>query len=50
MNFLRIYVYPVIHAVTGLFNRNYNYSSTSNNAIYQTVADTYYVKSYSKYE
>lgn len=48
--FLRIYVYPVIHAVTTLLNRNYNYSTTSNNAIYQTVADTYYVKSYSKYE
>ena len=48
--FLRIYVNPVLHAVTTLFNRNYNYSSTSNNAIYQTVADTYYVKSYSKYE
>jgi hypothetical protein len=48
--FLRIYVYPVIHAATRLFNRNYNYSSTSNNPIYQTVADTYYVKSYSKYE
>lgn len=48
--FLRIYVYPVLHAVTRLYNRNYNYSSTSNNAIYQTVADTYYVKSYSKYE
>lgn len=48
--FLRIYVNPVLHAVTTLFNRNYNYSNTSNNAIYQTVADTYYVKSYSKYE
>jgi len=48
--FLRIYVYPVLHAVTTLFNRNYNYSSTSNNPIYQTVDDTYYVKSYSKYE
>jgi len=48
--FLRIYVYPVLHAVTTLFNRNYNYSNTSNNPIYQTVADTYYVKSYSKYE
>ena len=48
--FLRIYVYPVLHAVTRLYNRNYDYSETSNNAIYQTVADTYYVKSYSKYE
>lgn len=48
--FLRIYVYPVIHAFTRLYNRNYNYSATSNNAIYQTVADTYYVNSYSKYE
>jgi hypothetical protein len=48
--FLRIYVYPVLHAVTRLFNRNYDYSNTSNNPIYQTVADTYYVKSYSKYE
>ena len=48
--FLRIYVNPVLHAVTRLFNRNYDYSTTSNNAIYQTVADTYYVKSYSKYE
>lgn len=48
--FLRIYVYPVIHAFTRLYNRNYNYSAKSNNAIYQTVADTYYVKSYSKYE
>lgn len=48
--FLRIYVNPVLHAVTRLFNRNYNYSSSSNNPIYQTVADTYYVNSYSKYE
>lgn len=48
--FLRIYVYPVLHAVTRLYNRNYDYSATSNNPIYQTVADTYYVKSYSKYE
>lgn len=48
--FLRIYVNPVLHAITGLFNRNYNYSSSSNNPIYQTVADTYYVKNYSKYE
>jgi hypothetical protein len=48
--FLRIYVNPVLHAFTRLFNRNYNYSSSSNNPIYQTVADTYYVNSYSKYE
>ena len=48
--FLRIYLYPVLHAVTRLFNRNYNYSNSSNNPIYQTVADTYYVNSYSKYE
>jgi hypothetical protein len=48
--FLRIYLNPVLHAVTTLFNRNYNYSNSSNNPIYQTVADTYYVKSYSKYE
>lgn len=48
--FLRIYAYPVLHAVTRLFNRNFDYSGTSNNPIYQTVADTYYVNSYSKYE
>lgn len=48
--FLRIYVYPVLHAVTRLYNRNFDYSATSNNPIYQTVADTYYVNSYSKYE
>jgi hypothetical protein len=48
--FLRIYVNPVLHAFTRLFNRNYNYFSSSNNPIYQTVADTYYVNSYSKYE
>jgi len=48
--FLRIYVYPVLHAFTRLYNRNFGYSTTSNNAIYQTVADTYYVNSYSKYE
>ena len=48
--FLRIYLNPVLHAVTTLFNRNYNYSNSSNNPIYQTVADTYYVKNYSKYE
>jgi hypothetical protein len=48
--FIRIYVYPVLHAVTRLFSRNYNYSNSSNNPIYQTVDDTYYVKNYSKYE
>jgi len=48
--FLRIYLNPVLHAVTRLFNRNYNYSNSSNNPIYQTVADNYYVKNYSKYE
>jgi len=48
--FLRIYLNPVLHAVTTLLNRNYNYSNSSNNPIYQTVDDTYYVKNYSKYE
>lgn len=48
--FLRIYVNPVLHAVTRLYNRNYNYSAASNNPIYQRVLDTYYVKNYSKFE